>query len=136
VQGRAFRPVADEAGTVLVPGALPGCRFVVGLHGVKIDQHRLLLMPEQIGRLEVTMADPCRMQLLEWPEQLLRLPALRHPLTLFTQMLQQILTGTVLTDQPGLRAQGAETTRSEEHTSELQSRPHLVCRLLLEKKKT
>src|SRR3989442_6147536 len=25
--------------------------------------------------------------------------------------------------------------RSEEHTSELQSRPHLVCRLLLEKKK-
>src|SRR5690554_7335888 len=27
------------------------------------------------------------------------------------------------------------TQRSEEHTSELQSRPHLVCRLLLEKKK-
>src|SRR5690554_7199027 len=27
------------------------------------------------------------------------------------------------------------TNRSEEHTSELQSRPHLVCRLLLEKKK-
>src|SRR5690554_5052955 len=26
--------------------------------------------------------------------------------------------------------------RSEEHTSELQSRPHLVCRLLLEKKKS
>src|SRR5690554_7659084 len=28
-----------------------------------------------------------------------------------------------------------QTSRSEEHTSELQSRPHLVCRLLLEKKK-
>src|SRR2546429_6913451 len=28
------------------------------------------------------------------------------------------------------------TCRSEEHTSELQSRLHLVCRLLLEKKKT
>src|SRR3989442_10832654 len=27
------------------------------------------------------------------------------------------------------------SARSEEHTSELQSRPHLVCRLLLEKKK-
>src|SRR5690554_7488384 len=26
------------------------------------------------------------------------------------------------------------SARSEEHTSELQSRPHLVCRLLLEKK--
>src|SRR3989442_997995 len=29
----------------------------------------------------------------------------------------------------------APGSRSEEHTSELQSRPHLVCRLLLEKKK-
>src|SRR5215813_3522967 len=29
----------------------------------------------------------------------------------------------------------ARRPRSEEHTSELQSRPHLVCRLLLEKKK-
>src|SRR3989442_4206178 len=28
----------------------------------------------------------------------------------------------------------AKDPRSEEHTSELQSRPHLVCRLLLEKK--
>src|SRR5205809_5661823 len=31
---------------------------------------------------------------------------------------------------------GADPNRSEEHTSELQSRLHLVCRLLLEKKKT
>src|SRR5207253_9520353 len=30
---------------------------------------------------------------------------------------------------------GQDETRSEEHTSELQSRGHLVCRLLLEKKK-
>src|SRR5439155_8352110 len=30
----------------------------------------------------------------------------------------------------------SEDVRSEEHTSELQSRGHLVCRLLLEKKKT
>src|SRR3712207_7871544 len=29
-----------------------------------------------------------------------------------------------------------QVTRSEEHTSELQSRQYLVCRLLLEKKKT
>src|SRR3712207_8277504 len=29
-----------------------------------------------------------------------------------------------------------QTLRSEEHTSELQSRQYLVCRLLLEKKKT
>src|SRR3989442_476771 len=41
---------------------------------------------------------------------------------------------------PGLGArdvhrEGPLQQRSEEHTSELQSRPHLVCRLLLEKKK-
>src|SRR3712207_7460131 len=33
------------------------------------------------------------------------------------------------------RATGAALVRSEEHTSELQSRQYLVCRLLLEKKK-
>src|SRR3989442_11870968 len=33
------------------------------------------------------------------------------------------------------RAGDLQPGRSEEHTSELQSRPHLVCRLLLEKKK-
>src|SRR5439155_21611506 len=33
------------------------------------------------------------------------------------------------------RVGGPIETRSEEHTSELQSRGHLVCRLLLEKKK-
>src|SRR5690606_40902337 len=32
--------------------------------------------------------------------------------------------------------QSSLTSRSEEHTSELQSRENLVCRLLLEKKKT
>src|SRR5690554_7652229 len=34
-----------------------------------------------------------------------------------------------------LTVTGNSFVRSEEHTSELQSRPHLVCRLLLEKKK-
>src|SRR3712207_8364507 len=35
----------------------------------------------------------------------------------------------------GGRLPGAVSARSEEHTSELQSRQYLVCRLLLEKKK-
>src|SRR5690625_6641479 len=40
------------------------------------------------------------------------------------------------TDAPGLDTLAAAVEcRSEEHTSELQSRGHLVCRLLLEKKK-
>src|SRR3712207_7101165 len=34
------------------------------------------------------------------------------------------------------RRAGLPRSRSEEHTSELQSRQYLVCRLLLEKKKT
>src|SRR3989442_14049275 len=36
---------------------------------------------------------------------------------------------------PGCGCAPRRERRSEEHTSELQSRPHLVCRLLLEKKK-
>src|SRR3712207_8844014 len=39
-------------------------------------------------------------------------------------------------DAPGAGNQVAHRGRSEEHTSELQSRQYLVCRLLLEKKKT
>src|SRR2546430_9666527 len=35
-----------------------------------------------------------------------------------------------------LRQRRSRTRRSEEHTSELQSQSNLVCRLLLEKKKT
>src|SRR5437870_11021471 len=37
--------------------------------------------------------------------------------------------------QEGPRPEARARGRSEEHTSELQSRGHLVCRLLLEKKK-
>src|SRR2546422_4932378 len=37
--------------------------------------------------------------------------------------------------QPAVRDHVYKLHRSEEHTSELQSRLHLVCRLLLEKKK-
>src|SRR5690606_39889110 len=39
-------------------------------------------------------------------------------------------------DEPRRTSGLAERLRSEEHTSELQSREKLVCRLLLEKKKT
>src|SRR3712207_8176333 len=39
-------------------------------------------------------------------------------------------------EQFGRRCWILECVRSEEHTSELQSRQYLVCRLLLEKKKT
>src|SRR3989442_7428646 len=57
--------------------------------------------------------------------------AIGQPLTdktVYTRLTQMI--GTPLYMSP------EQAERSEEHTSELQSRPHLVCRLLLEKKKT
>src|SRR3712207_6878245 len=48
-------------------------------------------------------------------------------------------TGQVVSAKPGMEASGDSPVpvgrRSEEHTSELQSRQYLVCRLLLEKKK-
>src|SRR2546422_2086826 len=45
--------------------------------------------------------------------------------------LEAITVGDILAVRPG-----DTIPRSEEHTSELQSRLHLVCRLLLEKKKS
>src|SRR2546422_8137508 len=58
---------------------------------------------------------------------------------------RQVTAPVIVQIQAGLEVMGAEVVpfqhecardeRSEEHTSELQSRLHLVCRLLLEKKK-
>src|SRR3712207_7145036 len=59
----------------------------------------------------------------------------------WTMPLSQILQSMRLNAPLNLRytnpvsALDATSTRSEEHTSELQSRQYLVCRLLLEKKK-
>src|SRR2546422_3685333 len=50
--------------------------------------------------------------------------------------LQQLWTGRKIPFQRTPKVPGRTAARSEEHTSELQSRLHLVCRLLLEKKKT
>src|SRR2546422_5722741 len=56
----------------------------------------------------------------------------------FTQPAYQRIAATVAgasRHPEARRPSGHNTSRSEEHTSELQSRLHLVCRLLLEKKK-
>src|SRR3989442_9754919 len=58
--------------------------------------------------------------------------------TLFRSLLHVALGVVQLRARLVFQCQGlldAVLHRSEEHTSELQSRPHLVCRLLLEKKK-
>src|SRR5438445_6116777 len=53
----------------------------------------------------------------------------RHPATMGATEVQAFLT------HLAERGRVSASTRSEEHTSELQSRQYLVCRLLLEKKK-
>src|SRR5258708_22127619 len=49
--------------------------------------------------------------------------------------VRSIPAGRVTPVRIGLENHGTAQARSEEHTSELQSPDHLVCRLLLEKKK-
>src|SRR5688572_30857208 len=46
-----------------------------------------------------------------------------------------VLDGELIALRPAGRPHPFQVTRSEEHTSELQSQSNLVCRLLLEKKK-
>src|SRR5690554_7087845 len=63
----------------------------------------------------------------------------RHPRTWSSKFKRHVKRSSTL-GKAGLKGIGSEVfglgpKRSEEHTSELQSRPHLVCRLLLEKKK-
>src|SRR5207244_10526209 len=68
---------------------------------------------------------------LEWypPEETYRVTAKWIPYVPFKTITLATLVGTNY-DQPV-----PDESRSEEHTSELQSPDHLVCRLLLEKKK-
>src|SRR3712207_9333611 len=65
-----------------------------------------------------------------WPLTMIKRP--RKPLRLSTDM-------TLTPSSSGMQRSSVRTSgfqlRSEEHTSELQSRQYLVCRLLLEKKK-
>src|SRR2546422_11266258 len=53
----------------------------------------------------------------------------------FVQLLRERRGSVLVTASLGVLNRSVELARSEEHTSELQSRLHLVCRLLLEKKK-
>src|SRR5690554_5574583 len=60
----------------------------------------------------------------------------RHPFkgNMNIEKLEEIIKVHGAKNIPFIRMEASTNLRSEEHTSELQSRPHLVCRLLLEKK--
>src|SRR5258708_25092872 len=62
----------------------------------------------------------------------------RSTLFPYTTLFRSPLVGNFIVPRPnvlGNKTTADDYTRSEEHTSELQSPDHLVCRLLLEKKK-
>src|SRR5258708_29476703 len=64
--------------------------------------------------------------------------SLHDALPIFSPWAEEWIRGCTLRRRPPWNHQQEErspTKRSEEHTSELQSPDHLVCRLLLEKKK-
>src|SRR2546428_9257870 len=58
-----------------------------------------------------------------------------HPRTNITRSFDRRKTILKALENPVFDPQHFQNSRSEEHTSELQSRSDLVCRLLLEKKK-
>src|SRR5699024_12338273 len=64
-----------------------------------------------------------------------RIPRVFDELTTSQVLTEQRARGLRITAAAALDAAGVDRPRSEEHTSELQSRFELVCRLLLEKKK-
>src|SRR5215813_3246333 len=66
------------------------------------------------------------------PDQTYLNSAFIHPMPIRSAAAVQGYLATRTFQRPRERSGDSIAARSEEHTSELQSRPHLVCRLLLE----
>src|SRR5690625_7063229 len=82
-------------------------------------------MPRIPGSASGLRVTPC----MTAPETLRAAP------TMTASRVRGMRLATAAGPKPSVEPPNAERMRSEEHTSELQSRGHLVCRLLLEKKK-
>src|SRR3712207_7104256 len=80
-----------------------------------------------------TLFRSLRAELVEWDGETLLQP--RHRAADLAQPPVQRSDQLAAVDRQTHRLNQADIPRSEEHTSELQSRQYLVCRLLLEKKK-
>src|SRR5687768_17970482 len=81
------------------------------------------------SKVRLTSASPLALRVLDPLKTRLSRFSERRWLIFCSPITQRIESTILLLPQP------LGPTRSEEHTSELQSRLHLVCRLLLEKKK-
>src|SRR5690625_5378840 len=102
---------------------------VYRLQGVKInDKHIETIVRQMLRKVEITtMGDSSfvKGEQVEYSQVLEENERLRAEGKQPAQFERQLL---------GITKASLATERSEEHTSELQSRGHLVCRLLLEKK--
>src|SRR5690606_3999090 len=156
-------PGIASAATSVVIGHVAGGtqRIRVGSGGIMLPNHAPLVIAEQFGTLESLYPGRIDLGLGRAPgTDMATARALRRDLAMsadtFPQDVQE-LQAYLAPAQPGQRiravpgtglqvpiwllgsstfsAQLAAMLRSEEHTSELQSRENLVCRLLLEKKK-
>src|SRR5687768_17727193 len=73
---------------------------------------------------------------VQWIKRFIFFHSKRHPASMGGEEVNALLTWLATEQNVSESTQNqALGARSEEHTSELQSRLHLVCRLLLEKKK-
>src|SRR2546429_1116487 len=102
----------DAAPTEISPLSLPGALPILHATGLFTAEGQLLCVREDVGRHNAMD------KVVGWAFREQRLP----------------LADTVLCVSGRLSFELVQKARSEEHTSELQSRLHLVCRLLLEKK--
>src|SRR5690554_7704149 len=87
----------------------------------------------RIGNLILHPTEPRVVAILDW-----ELATLGHPLSDLAYCCLPYHQDTGFEGMRGLKGLNLKdyNVRSEEHTSELQSRPHIVCRLLLEQKQT
>src|SRR5690554_7742757 len=109
---------------------------VGGKTGVNLGAHK-----NQLGVFSMpvsTFCDPIFLNTLEDKELLAgKAEMLKHGLIASEDFFYRLNADTSKIPHEDLIAEAIQikaNIRSEEHTSELQSRPHLVCRLLLEKK--
>src|SRR5439155_14157326 len=119
--GYTLVPDADGADVVVVNT----CGFIEPARQESLGVIREMLALKQEGKVGAVVVAGCLAERKK-DDLLQEVPGVDHIVGVFgreeiTQVVDRVLTPSPL-------------TRSEEHTSELQSRGHLVCRLLLEKK--
>src|SRR2546422_6049843 len=83
----------------------------------------------------LSLHDALPISVLGTPMQQDRWPELQKPSGCSRRSIPKAAARSERDRRPSSHAERGQASRSEEHTSELQSRLHLVCRLLLEKKK-